>query len=379
MWSVHGQETDWPKLESLEPERVLDFYDGPRLFTVQTTDGFQLLVYQCDADADTARFILVPTRDELLAKITGNLITLREALTSQNLAWLIEQRGDGTLSRPCVIDLRKLPDDALPGEGARLFVDTDVLLRVRMIGRGIEVGHVPASVVKRTVDGVTDAIKTLVRQVVGVSGEVYRRYYDLPARHFAFQSFEIAFGKPNDPAELLDADMFERIRPLLAKGLAWAELGNGDVPSTPEWPAIVNALAKLAPPQRGIIQEVEVSGVLAGLEHRMVRLTRNTTRRIVEARKLLNPDVLLHTDIGYVREFDKDKLTFLLRNAKAEDIRSVEFAEEQYDHVWVAFDTDRIVTIVSTETADAAHAELVSITFGASAGEDAGGAEREPE
>jgi hypothetical protein len=113
------------------------------------------------------------------------------------------------------------------------------------------------------------------------------------------------------------------------------------------------------------------------LEYRVVRLTRHTARRISEARKLLNPDVRLHTDTGYVREFDKDKLTFFLRNVRAETVRSVEFSEEQYDDVWAAFDTDRVVTIVSTETAGATHAELVSITFGSSEAEDSGVTESE--
>jgi hypothetical protein len=377
MWTIEGQETDWPKLDALQPERVLDFYDGPRLFTLRTTEGYELLAYQCGADAETDRFLLVPTREELLAEIEGNLTSLREALTSQPWAWLIERKGDGTLSRPLAVDPHKLPLDALPREGVRLFADTDVLLRLRMLGEGIEAGHILASVVKRAVYGATDAIKTLVRHVSGASAagrpaEVYRRYYDLPAIHFAFQSFEIAFGKPSGPAESFDADMLDQIRVLLDRGLSWAETESLYADSTPEWTAIINALAKLAPPQRGTVQEVQVSGVLAGSDYRTVRLTRKTTRRISEARKVLSPDVQPHTDTGYVREFDKDRLTFILRNARGETLRSVEFFEEQYDDALVAFETDRPVTIVTIEIAGAANAELISITFGSSGDEAAG-------
>jgi hypothetical protein len=230
------------------------------------------------------------------------------------------------------------------------------------------------------VDGATDAIKTLVRHVLGASAaagrpfEVHRRYYDLPALYFAFQSFEIAFGKPIGPPELTDADMLDRIRPLFVKGLSWAELTAGhndslDVPlgSTPaEWTAIINALAKLAPPHKGAVRQVQVSGVLAGSEHRTVLLTRKATRRITEARRLLNPDVQSHTDTGYIREFDKDKMTFILRNAKGENLRFVECTEELYEDALVAFETDRAVTIVTTETAGAANAELISMTSSAS-------------
>jgi hypothetical protein len=374
MWTVEGQETDWPKLDSLQPERVLDFYDGPSLFTVRTADGFDLLAYRCGADRDVDRFLLVPTSEKLLADIEDNLISLREALTLQPWAWLVDRNRDGTLSRPLAIDSLKLPDHALPEEGVRLFADTDVFLRLRMIGKDIEAGHVPASVVKRAVEGATDTIKTLVRHVLGASAvagrlsEVARRYYDLPALHFAFRSFEIAFGKPSDPAELMDAETLDQIRRLLVKGLSWAESATESVPAdlTPEWTTIINALAKLAPPQKGTVQVVEVSGVLAGAEYRTVRLTRQTTRRISEARKFLSPNTKMHTDTGFVREFDKDALTFTLRNAKGEDLRLVEFSEEQYDDSLVAFDTDRIVTIVTIETVGVAKLELVSITFGSS-------------
>lgn len=379
MWTIEGQETDWPKLDSLQPGRVLDFYDEPSLFTVRTRDGFDLLAYRCGADRDVDRFLLVPTNEKLLAEIEHNLISLREALTLQPWSWLVDRNLDGTLSRPLAVDPLKLPDRALPEEGVRLYADTDVFLRLRMIGRGIEAGHIPASVVKRAVEGATDAIKALVRHVLGASAitgrlsDVARRYYDLPAVHFAFRSFEIAFGKPSDPTELMDPDTFDQIRSLLVKGLSWAELATEGIPANPtsEWTAIVNALTKLAPPQKGTVQEVEVSGVLTGSEYRTVRLTRHTTRRISEARKLLNPDTMPHTDTGYVREFDKDKLTFTLRNAKGETLRFVEFSEEQYDDSLVAFETDRIVTIVSTETVGAA-AELVSITFGSSLAEGNG-------
>lgn len=377
MWTVEGQDTDWPKLDSLEPECVLDFYDEPRLFTVRTDEHVQLLAYFCDRDSDIDRFILVPTGDDLVIEIKQNLITLRDALRSQPLAWLIDRNLEGSLSRPRLVDLRKLPENVLPREGARLSADSEVLLRLRMVGDGVEAGNILASVVKRAVDGATDAIKILVRYASGASeatgrpSDVLRRLYDLPARHFSFRSFEIAFGKPSGSQDVFDDNVWNQIRLLLEKGLSWADDGAGDVSDTPEWTAIVSALAKLAPPQTGPVQEVEVSGVLAGLEYRSVRLTRDTSRRISDARKLLNPDVRLHTDVGFIRELDKDKLTFTLRNAQADNLRLVEFSEDRYDDVILAFDTDRVVTILSS-VVTGRPAELVSISFGTSTAEEDG-------
>ncbi len=56
----------------------------------------------------------------------------------------------------------------------------------------------------------------------------------------------------------------------------------------------------------------------------------------------------------------------------------MEFSEEQYDDALVAFETDRSVTIVTTQSAGAANFELVSITFGSSTdGEASGSADSE--
>ena len=55
-------------------------------------------------------------------------------------------------------------------------------------------------------------------------------------------------------------------------------------------------------------------------------------------------------------------MTFILRNTKGENLRFVECTEELYEDALVAFETDRAVTIVTTETGGAANAELISIT-----------------
>jgi len=387
MWTVNARETDWPKLTSLRPERVLDFYDEPRLFTVRTPEGFLLLAYQCGSDSEVDRFLLVPASEGFLAEIESNLVPLREALLAQPWAWLIDRTHNGRLSPPSAVDPQVLPSGALPRSGTRLLPDTsdpNVLLRLKMIGEDLRSGHVPASVVRRAVDGATNAMKTLVRYALGASvapgrpSDNYRRYYDLPALHFAFHSFEIAFGAPDVPPQLIDEiDVMNRVRPLLTRGLSWAgapespslSLDSSLPQSNAEWTAIVTALSKLAPPQKGAVREVEVSGLLAGTKNRPVRLTRAATRRISEARRHVNLDVRSHTEIGYIREFDKDRLTFILRTATGETVRAVELSEDQYEDALVAFETDRMVTIVTAETIGEPYAELVSITFGSAFGD----------
>jgi len=66
---------------------------------------------------------------------------------------------------------------------------------------------------------------------------------------------------------------------------------------------------------------------------------------------------------GLVREFDKDRLTFILRDGKGETIRNVSFAEQHYEDALLAFESEGIVTIVVLDTQPSA--ELITITFDA--------------
>jgi hypothetical protein len=56
-------------------------------------------------------------------------------------------------------------------------------------------------------------------------------------------------------------------------------------------------------------------------------------------------------------------LTFILRNARGDDLRHIAFSEDQYEDALVAFETEKPVTIVTTQTPGVALAELVSLTF----------------
>jgi len=371
MWTVPTKVSSWPDIERLTPERILDEYDGPRLFTTRTKDGNLLLAYQCAEDSEGERFLLVPASEQLVSEIENNQIALRDALQERGWAWLIDRDRHGSLTSPVEVDPRLLPENALPKSGIRLSNDEAVMLRVRMIGDGLTREHVPASVVRRAVDGATGAVRTLVHHVLSLTPstgrppETFRRYYDLPAVDFAFRSFEIAFGKPTSSGQpsLEETETMNEVERLLHMGLAWTTAQVTAPPSaTPEWSSIIDALARLSPPHKGVVKEVVLSGKLTGYS-RAVRLTRASTSRISEARKRLAPDSRTRTLQGLVREFDKDRLTFILRDGKGETIRNVSFAEQHYEDALLAFESEGIVTIVVLDTQPSA--ELITITFDA--------------
>jgi hypothetical protein len=375
MWTVRTRPTEWPNVGALTPETILDDYDGPRLFTLRSADGYLLLAYQCAQDDDTERYLIVPADDALVHAIDTSKVTLRDALTGRGWAWLIDRHLDGSIFNAGVVDPKVLPPSALPKVGVRIRPAKEPLLRLKMVGESLDADQVPASVVRRAVDGATGAIRILVRHALrmrpgmGRPTESFRRFYDLPAIGFSFGSFEVEFGTPVLDSQLsLESDeTFRTVHDLLSTGLEWAaDAAQKELQHDTAWSAIIEALAQLAPPPKGPIDRVDVSGALAGHPRVTYPLTRSSSDRIGNERKRLPIDRRKRTREGFVREFDKDRLTFILRTARGDTIRSVSFSEEQYGDVWLAFDAERPVTIVMEELPDTQVADLVSITLMAS-------------
>ncbi len=372
MWAHTGTKAAWPKIEALDPEHVLDEYDGPRLFTVRDRDGDLLLAYHCGEDSEVERFLLVPADSALVTEIQTNALPLRAALLGRGWAWIVDRKRNGTLDGPFRVNPRELPEDVLPVEGVCLASEPLPFLQLRLTGPGMAPGSVAASVVTAALEGATGAIRLLaghVQRVSTISGrppEAFRRLYDLPAVRFSFGSLTIAFASPLGvgQASLDDDEVLNGVGRLLRQGLDWASAMTGAPPNaTPEWRAIVEALARLAPPSRGSVAEVEISGTLAAPNGGTRYLTRDAARRIVEARRVLVADQPSLTLEGCVREFDKDRLTFILRDPNGANLRTVSFSERQYDDVWIAFESDRRVVIVADKMPDGQMVDLAALTF----------------
>jgi hypothetical protein len=369
MWEISRQPAPWIRLDRLEPIEVLDDYNGPRLFTVATADGSLMLAYQCGEDRSTSRYLLVPANPQLVAAVRDSKVPLRDALLRGGWSFLIDADRTGSLSEPSLIDAQELPANALPKEGVRLSPTETVLLRIRMIGHRLHGDRVPASVVKRTLDGATGALRSLsaralsMGELAGRPSDDFRKHYDLPAVEFGFHSFEIAFGRPDTSDDLqFDQPIIEKVQTMLSGGLAWAAGKSVDVEHTDDWPAIVEALAKLTPPMSGPIEEVEVSGQLASRRRTPNRLDRHITERVNAARRGLAPTVRTRIFEGKVRELDKDKRTFILRDEGMVTLCVVSFSTDQFEDVNLAFETDIQVTISAYQLSGQT-LELINLSF----------------
>lgn len=356
MWPVEGNAVDWPKLSHLRPESVLDEFDGPRLFTLRTDQGELLLAYFSGEDHDKERFLLVPAGDTLINAINDNRISLRDALTVQGLAWTIDRMRDGSLSEVRQIRQSDLPASALPVPNVFLHPLAAPFFRVRLMGSRLQGARVPASVVNRAVAGATGAMRVLTQHAlrkkgIGRPAESVRKLYDLPAIAFAFRSFEVSFGHPElGQLDFETSATMEHVTQMLKRGIIWA-VGNAslDELESDERSSIIQAIAKIVPPSSGPVEKMELSGQVTGETH-PVSFSRETSSRVVAALHSLTFEARRKAYEGYIRELDKDRLTFWLRDEFGANIKHVAFDENQLEEIMLYFEHDRPIQVLALET-----------------------------
>jgi hypothetical protein len=175
-------------------------------------------------------------------------------------------------------------------------------------------------------------------------------------QRLGFGSFEISLGRPALPSQLAtdgpnDHDVLNAAKNLLNEGLSWTttQLGKSaaviDFPSVELVPALT-AIYELSPPHHGTIESVEISGTLIDISGKPYTLTRESTKHVRAAlNQVTTPRSLVDVD-GDIREFDKDKFSFILRNVADGPERRCLFDEGLFDVALAAFDSDQRVKVI---------------------------------
>ncbi len=352
MWDVKGTPLS-VKFENWVPDRVLYDFDGPRIFTVRHELG-DFLAYACDEDDEITRYLLAPTSDGIIAALEKGSCTVREAL-AQPWLWVMDVGFDDVPRQVWRSTLEAIPETRLPKPWAMLWPHLEPLLAVRMVGPNLAKEQISASVIKRAVEGATYALKKLAelmlssRQQPDQRSLTVRHLYDLPTQHLAFNSFEIAFRAP-DAAQLRLGEQdgvlepeYDEMGRRLAEALEWATLSTSDEESRTIDLDLLDALKKLVPPQTGLVEQVEVRGRLLRHQPRpSYILTREATRRVGQARIQREPQGTPLTATGLIEEFDKGRLTFILRYTGAGRDINCAITDELYDEVMELFQQDDV-------------------------------------
>jgi len=364
MWEIEGKEIDSGRFTPFEPVEVLYEYDGPRTFTTRDLDGELNLAHWSDEDEKATRYVVVPTSPGIVDSLRRGILSVHDAL-NQPRCWLCDVAHDGSMIRCLLVGFEAIPKDALPSHGTMLWPTLEPLLTLRAVGSEIVQGRIPSSVIRSCVAGVQKSFKVLSEYVLGQSSqagrpeEFLRRLFDLPTQRFAYGSFEISFRMPLEENTLFtsldhksyEVETLEKVGKLLSKGLKWLSTSAGEEgvynPADPEESAaVLRALKELTPSSQGSIERIELKGQLFGARVSPLLLERKARQRVNAAirTQALEPQPV---DLeGRIRELDKDRLSFELREiGGTPGIQRFVFDEELLEDVFQALQDDQRVRV----------------------------------
>lgn len=361
-WTVTAPQFDVASFQGISPEEILYEFDGPRIFTAQSALG-ELLFYLADEKDGVCRYIVAPTNASIVGLLKSGVRSVRDAL-NQPWVWFLDTRCDGNPVAAWKGTLADAPADALPLPGVMLWPHLEPVFVLRAIGDGLGEGTVPASVIRQVVDGATTALKKISGHVFqaaraqGRKANAIRQFYDLPMQGVAYNSFEIAFRHPDRKQLTLGAgevpeelgSEFDEIGKQLEQALSWAMNAKSEEDNDPLDIDLLEALEKLVPPQTGIVKSMELRGRIFRAGHERYQLTRETSKRVRRALGKARVSQERITKVsGLVREFDKDDLSFTLRETDDGKEHGCRFPQEFFDDVLEVFNTDQRVTISGRE------------------------------
>jgi hypothetical protein len=284
----------------LEPEVVLDWFDGPRIFTLREK-GIHYLAYSSEETPTAHRYLIVPTDDKTIADLRRGAMTIYEALRSA-VVWIVDAGQDAPLTIT-QINWAQVPPAVIPAKDVLLTPDLEPLLRVYVRGDLLTGDAVPASVLKKYVDGASLLMQKLYQSAQDKGLDVAKSMFDPPVQRVAFNSLEISYAAP--PRELIEKTG------LPAVINTFDDVARNANPESD--PRLLEAIVKMCPFQSGPVESVTLSGLLtAGSSFELRRGDRPTWREKLAAVRESQPvhSVEIYGRIG---ELDWDKGTFLLR------------------------------------------------------------------
>lgn len=372
MWTVQGKPVESERFGDFEPSNVLYEFDGPRIFTVRGRDDDLFLAYLCDETDELLRFLIVPCSEAVVVALQHGRTPVRDVLQQPHV-WVADVGSGWQIQQLWKTVIESIPTDVLPEPRTMLLPTHQPLFSLRAIGEGIHYGETPGSVIRSVIERSEKCLKTLVDFVLeqtvqsGRPAHSVRHFYDLPAQRLAFNSFEVAFGRPLRSSQKQlpevqaaetqeEQQVFNSVGDLLQRGLEWIasnpESTSSLEGSDAERKAVFQALLSLTPSHYGLIQHTELGGTLLGqlsLNRPQACWLSRTSRRIVkQAIAEVTPQrERLVTPTGIVEEADRGRLSFELREISgAEPTMRFMFDEDTEEDVLDAFNGAYRVKVV---------------------------------
>ena len=122
---VRGVILPHPPWRAFSFDRVLQYYDGPRLVLQRSQSKQLYLAWWSDSNESTERWIYLPVSEHRLQQILSGEIPSLDGLTAPEDGYLFVVDKDlhtDSITRTVMTDASALPIDALPRQGARLNI-----------------------------------------------------------------------------------------------------------------------------------------------------------------------------------------------------------------------------------------------------------------
>ena len=384
MWVVKGKAVDQGRFMPFEPLHVLNYYDGPRIFTFLDADDALCLACWSDENDENSRFLVVAITEAIINGLKSGLLSVSEALAQPRL-WVIDWARGGVLSGCWLVSLKDVPKDCQPNPRTMLHRSLDPIFSLRATGPTIRPGEIPGSVVKSTVEGAQRAIKCLAEYEMDLPAQrgrpslALQKLYDLPVQRAIAASFEVQFRSPLNEPDLFaglgeneineEHEVLKRVAGHLQAGLSWLTSPPADasalpIPENPDlsW-AIIKALKFLTPSPRSSIRDMEIRGELATRSTQPIKLTRSY-RSILNGALSRIPTTKEHRVklTGRIREVNERLMRFELHDVSATNsFRLCVFEPDLWDDVYEMLGVEDAVDVFGIETSPTSTVRVIDM------------------
>jgi len=140
-------------------EEMLFEYNGPAIFTFKTRWNGIAIAYLSDEDDNILRYVIAPTNQTIVENLKSGIISVRNAL-DQPVIWLADvTTSDWSISKCWQLQIKDLPEDAIPKSGVMLYPRLEQLRNVKAEdGQLIEGNIAVLDTVKQLRDGFNMAL-----------------------------------------------------------------------------------------------------------------------------------------------------------------------------------------------------------------------------
>lgn len=122
---IQGARLEKPTWSAFTFDRVLQYYDGPRLLLQKSQTGQLFLAWWCDSDESTDRWIYLPVSESRLQTILSGEMPDLEALQNSEDGYVLVVDIDldsASIVQTVMTDADALPSDVLPSPDVRLSI-----------------------------------------------------------------------------------------------------------------------------------------------------------------------------------------------------------------------------------------------------------------